>query len=194
MSGLLILRNYYFERFTPYPWMIVPFIFSFILWGSLDRNFLETALYLLGSLPYYRLLDDIMMRKWDANSIKQRSYFTQVDDLKKMIFLPLALYLALTFYLYGQFAVLISLAFLGLSLALYRWLDGTKMSLFISILKYPLLGYLCLHNSFNHWASVASFLFLYHEVVSEKMVPLSTKTSIVLFLFILSLRAYGSFA
>lgn len=193
MPRLITLGHYYQERFTFFPWMIVPFILSFLLWGNLKADFLISSIFVLISLLFYRLLDDIMMRKWDEASLKRRPYLTKLDEIKNLIFLPLILYLVLTGYLYGREAVLWTLVFLILSLSLYRIFMGNRLSLFVSILKYPFLSYLCLYQTSNSWMFLATFLFLYHELVSEKFIPFPIRSSFILFISMIVLRITGNF-
>lgn len=168
MPRLSILRNYYAERFTPVPWLILPFVMGFFLVGF-NLSIFRCALFLLSGLLFFRLFDDLMMKSWDERSFKRRDYFDKEVDLKKLLVYPFSFYLFLTAFYLGIQGTVLTVFFILWSLTLYRWLLGKRTSLFISLLKYPFLCCLWMNSLQNPWPWVITSFFLAHELMSEKL-------------------------
>ncbi|MFZ4713831.1 MAG: hypothetical protein ACOYL6_08980 [Bacteriovoracaceae bacterium] len=170
----------------------MPLLISTLLIATLDINFIITTVYLLIALLFYRLFDDVMMEKYDRSQHKTSAYLNHIPELKKLLILPLGLYLTLTFIIFGLASTLLTSGFLAINLALYHLLKETKLSLFISILKYLFLGYICL-SQMTIWIMVCFALFLFHELVSEKFLPLPKVLSFSLFFITIGLRLFWSY-
>jgi hypothetical protein len=193
VSSLRILGNYYKERYTLLPWVILPFYMAYIIADSRNVFFLAVLLFST-SLPFFRLFDDLFMSPLDIMNNKKHSYLNHLPCLKKMSLLPFSLCLLSVFSLLGSTATLLILAVVLVSIILYQVLSQSPFSLFISLLKYPVLGTLCTNYTITSWIIYLSLAFLCSELLEEKIIPnsLSSRSTYLLFFFLLILKIIWS--
>lgn len=190
MHRLSFLFKYYLERFRPYPWLVIPFVISYLLFGFRQES-LTLALYLIISFLFYRLFDDLMMSDWDReNSIRTRTYLKGFFFLKRLVYLPFVLYLIVTLLYFNLFSLLLSLVFVALSFFFYRLLNGSKSSLLISTWKYLFLSIIATQDAYHPWAYIVFLLFFFNELVSEKFIKVSKHIPAILFIIAIAIKSY----
>lgn len=185
------LLSYYQERFKPFPWLLLPFVLSALFLGHFDRAFWEVSLYLAIALVFFRLFDDLGSRDYDLMTNKSRRYFGRLEELQAAIFLPFGLLLALTFFWMGTGAAAVLSLFILASGMLYLVFSPKKSVLLVSLLKYPFLGAFILED-FTPWIGVVFALFLFHELVEEKIIAVSRWIPLGLFITATMVRFFGS--
>lgn len=190
MSRLSFLFKYYFERFRPYPWFVIPFVISYLLVGFRQESF-TLALYLIISFLFYRLFDDIMMSDWDKGQSREgRQYLKHLFFLKKLVYFPFFLYLVITFSYFNFFSFLLSLAFTAMCFFFYRVLNGNKSSLLISTWKYLFLSIIAVQDAFHPWPYIIFLLFFFSELVNEKFIKVSKHVPVILFIIAIAVKSY----
>ena len=131
MSGVKVLSAYYVDRFKIFPWLVIPMLMSFLIEAQVGA----LSFYILISLLFYRLFDDIMMSSYDQIVKGKRNYHFHLNELKKMLWFPSCLYLLLTYQMFGVDGLAMSLVFMVLCLNLYRYFENSKIQ-YLSILSF----------------------------------------------------------
>ena len=170
MSRGIILLKYFKERFSPFPWAIVPF---FILIMSLDDlgkiNFSIIFNTFVGII-FFRVFDDLGCFYFDKKNHEKRTYFSK-NSFKVLLQFSYVISTIYLFhcYLFAQnLSVMIILILIVISMILYRTLKNNKNIQFVSLLKYPVMMIFIESNTkgeISIWPIVVFIVFFITEYI-----------------------------
>ncbi|PCJ55424.1 MAG: hypothetical protein COA79_20690 [Planctomycetota bacterium] len=197
MKTLNLYGNYLKERFSLFPWFILPFYIFFVGHAKTEQySFILLGLLFTGIL-FFRLFDDYFC--WDFDQFKQKnSDYLQISKsfyVAPLVFLA-SIFIIFNVFILNQLLNSLIISCIILSMALYKILKHHNKIIYISLFKYPVLLVLVAiyTNEINFsWVVLASILFFAREILEEEFLLKNRVLEIIPFLLLILAKVTFTF-
>jgi hypothetical protein len=168
-----VLLEYYQERFTLFPWCVLPLFLALLFHEKLNSSGAAGVVYLLFSILFFRLFDDLMTEEYDERQSLSRRYLQNSARLRLGIIIPFFLFIVSTFLFRSIEGVILTGIFLLLQVGLYRMLKESELCQLVSLLKYPFFEFIW-RGEGTVWGLGVFLAFLwfdFRDIFGEKALP-----------------------